>query len=218
MASKNNSKAHPLIVLFIAAACYLSMAIAGMHFGLPDSGHNLSYNCDELNYIEVLSRLKPSEGKINPHPFFTHPTGYLLMNGTALLAMRAVGWIPKGDQEFFRLNPYLFARFYLVGRTLQVFFGLALLIAGWFVFRKIWGDSVASYTLLLLAVSPSFVATSHFSQANMPVALFMFFALAALWFGVSKGFAEKWLYFASYLNGLAISIKVSALAFFAPIA
>ncbi|MCG3204667.1 MAG: hypothetical protein KCHDKBKB_01382 [Elusimicrobia bacterium] len=201
----------------MAAVVYLSLSLAGIRYGLPDSGHFFSYNCDELNYIEVLSQLNPREGKLNPHPFYTHPTCYLFMNATALLIAQKIGWIPSGDKEFFRKNPHLFARFYLVGRGLQILCGLAILVACGFFLKKIFNSHVASITVFFLSVCPAFIAASHFSQASIPVALFATISILSLLMALQEEFSNRWLFVGSFFAGVAIGTKYSALALFAPV-
>ncbi len=204
--------------LAIALITYLALAFAGIRFGLPDEGHNLSYNCDELHYIEVLSHLKPAKLELNPYPFFTHPMGYLVMNAAATFIAMKVGWIPLGDKEFYRNHPDLWARYYLVGRFWQVICGVVVLFILWWMAKRLFNDDMATTAVLLASVTPSIIAASHFSQCNFPVAMFVLFALACLAVGASQNFTNKWLYRGAFLEGIALSMKLSALAFFMPLA
>lgn len=208
----------PSIVLLVALVAYLGMAIAGIRYGLPDRDHAMSYNCDE-GWLEFISRLRPAEGKLNPAPELGHPTMYLFTYAAALYTSAKVGYLQLNkDKEWYRVHPEQLARFYLVGRYLQVVCGILLLIGIWMVARLVFGESVANIATALLAITPDFIATSHFSQANLPVALFGNAALFCLLLGTwSQRKSAHWLYGAALFTGFAISTKLSGLALIAPL-
>ncbi len=162
-------KMRSVAVLPIALGLYLVFALAGIHYGLPHDNHLLSYNADETTWLEAVSLIKP--GHYNPHPHLAHPTFYLEVYGTTLAVLAKTGWLPNGQsKEWFRNHPDQFARIYLAGRYVQVAFGVLLLVAAWGVGQLVFGRLAAGLAVLLLAVTPSLVAASHFSQANVPVA------------------------------------------------
>jgi hypothetical protein len=193
-------------------ALYLVLSLGGIRFGLPDEGHLLSYNPDETTWIEGMALIQPSQGRYNPHPDFPIPTFYLMAYGAALGVGAATHWIPLGQSKaFFFTHRNLFARFYLAGRFLQGIFGLILLLAVWRSVSRWYGPPTAFWATLLLAVSPSLVAASHFSQANVPVTLLAYLSLACLVEeSVSNSPRSNVLVAGAMLAGLAMSTKYSA--------
>jgi MFS family permease len=190
---------------------YGTLAFRGLHYGLPNVHHALSYNCDETTWLEALSRIK-TEQRLNPHPQLAHPTFYLGIYGAALGTAGLLGWVPlHADKERLRQNPGLFARFYLVGRYLQILFGILLIASFWGVVRALWGPLAAGISTLLLSVTPAFIAASHFSQASLPVTALSFWSLACVLWDVRQNPSHRrWLYLGAFLGGLAISTKYSA--------
>lgn len=197
---------------------YLFLSITGIFYGLPDKDRILSYNCDETTWVEGLSLIKAERG-YNPHPQFVVPTGYLLMYGAAIGFSAVVNYIPLNkSKEWFREHPDKFARFYLVGRTLQIVCGLILLMFLWGVFGAVFGSSVANTFALIISVTPAFISTSHFSQASMPVALLCNMSIGVLLYGARQAKPHRlWFYVAAALAGYGLGTKLSALALVVPL-
>ena len=200
------------ITLIFSLGIYASLAFAGIHYGLPDSQHALSYNCDETTWLEALSYIRP-EHNFNPHPHLAHPTLYLEMYAVSVFVAAKAGWIPlHQDKEWFRQHPEVFARFYLAGRYLQIACGVSLLLLMWLLARSVFNAWVANVSTILLSVTPSLISASHFSQASLPVCLFSFAALACLIIYAHQDYKDvRWIYGAAFVIGCAISAKFSAL-------
>jgi hypothetical protein len=202
------------LTFLLPASClliYLALAFSGIHYGLPKSDRVLSYNTDETTWLEAIGRMK-SENRLNPHPTLGHPTFYLGIYGAALGTAGLTGWLPiRADKEWLRKHPDQFARFYLVGRYLQILFGVLLILSFWALIRTIWGATAAGISTLLLSVTPAFIAASHFSQASLPVTALTFWSLACLLMdGHRKPDHPRWVYAGALFAGLAISTKYSA--------
>ena len=86
-----------VLALFCAIAVYMTLSLAGIHYGLPQENHPLSYNTDETTWLEALASIRPSEGRFNPHPKFTHPTFYLEAYGVAVGVLAKAHWITVGQ-------------------------------------------------------------------------------------------------------------------------
>ena len=204
----------------LAILLYLSLALSGIHYGLPVENHPLSFNCDETTWLEALSHLNPKQGKWNPHPQLQHPTLYLEAYAATVAILAKAGWIPstkiKNGFEPIRNNS---AAFIWPRAILQVLFGVILLIAVWRIASILFGASAAGISVLLLAVTPSLIGASHFSQANLPVASLAFLALGAMLIHEHKGGDERrWFYIATFLTGFAASAKYSAAPLALPLA
>lgn len=196
---------------------YLTLSFAGIRYGLPDRDHILSYNCDETIWIEGLHFMR--DGKFfNPQPHIHQPTLYLSAFGVGVAAASVAGLIPiSQSKEFFRTNPHLFARLYMVGRVMQVLFGILFLLLLFWVAKKYFGPETGILAAALLCFTPSLIAASHFSQASIPVSVLSLIAMA-FWFkyGETQFSEPKWFFWGSVFTGLAISTKYSALSLAGP--
>src|SRR5258708_10354380 len=199
-------------IFSLSVLIYLGMALGGIRYGLPDSGRLLSYNPDETTWIEFLSYARP-ERHFNPYPEMKHPAFYLLVYGATLYAADKLHWIPlHASKSYFRTHREALARFYLAGRLIQVIFGALLLYLMWRVALAFFGTAAGNIAVFFLAVTPAFVAACHVSRANIPVAFLVFCSLAALLKDIAADDNRNWLLAASFLTGLAISAKFSALS------
>jgi hypothetical protein len=206
------------VLLNMALLVYLVLALSGIRYGLPHGDRLLSYNPDETTWMEALSRIRP--GHLNPAPVLITPTGYLEMYGAAVGLARITGYIPHlGDKEWYRTHPEKFARFYSVGRYLQVLFALLMLMTVWSVSRQVFSLYAANITVLLLSITPSLVAASHFSQANVPVAALASVSLGALLLDShTRRINPGWLWLGALFCGVAIGTKYSAMPLLLPVA
>jgi hypothetical protein len=200
----------PFLVAFLL---YFSLSWSGIRYGLPHENHLLSYNADETTWLEALSRLRPHEGKLNPHPWLAHPTLYLWVYGGTIAVLDKAGWISASQsKEWFRNNPHQFARLFLAGRILQIGCGFLLLIGMAFFAYRLYGYGTAVMSFCLLAVTPSLIGASHFSQANIPVTTLTFFSLGLMLLHEKDRtrYGKTFLRGAAFLAGLAVSTKYSA--------
>src|SRR5205814_727150 len=113
----------------------------------------------------------------------------------------------------------IFGRFYFVGRLIQVLCGVLLLIAMVWAVGTAFNTNAAALSALLLAVNPTFVSTSQFSQASMPVTFLSFMSVAFLLRGLNRKIPkDSDFLWACFFCGFAIGTKLSALAFLAALA
>lgn len=208
------------VVFVLALLVYTTLALKGIHYGLPHENHLLTYNSDETTWIEALSRIRPQEHRFNPHPEFGHPTFYLGVYGLMLGVLSKTGWITLGQsKEWFRDHPEEFAKIFLAGRYLQVIFGFLLMFAVWITATHHFGRPAANLSAMLLAITPSLIGASHFSQANIPVAFLAFVAFACLFtYECDHQNNLFMLRVGAFVAGLAVSTKYSAIPFVLPFA
>lgn len=199
----------------MALSSYLWFGVSGLRFGLPDAHHILSYNCDETNWIESLGKLTRENG-YNPHPHLNQPAFFLQSYAAAAWIAVKTGYltIPK-SLAYLRDHPDAFARYFLVGRSLQIVYGIALLFVMWFGLSRLLGPGAASAAVLLMSVTPGLVAASHFIQSNLPVTTLSFAAIVFLMLDERnpKG-PRRWLWLGSFFCGLALMTKFSAAPLF----
>jgi hypothetical protein len=208
---------HPAFLLLIAA--YLSLGFAGLRFGLPDRTHLFSYSSDENYWIMAHNHLL-GEGSFFANPKMHQPTLYLYIYLGALGFAKKAGYftidqVPQGELR----TRVWFSRFYLMGRYLQLLFGLGVVAAFGAVTFRYYGTIGALLGTSLLALSPGFVAASHLSETNVLVTALAFASLALLMRDLETpaGPSHPWLRRAAFLAGLACAAKYSAFALAAPL-
>jgi hypothetical protein len=196
----------------LAAVCAGAVVLwsIGLGYGLPTKSRWRSVNVDELTWLQGLSRMRPANLDFNPKSHH-QPHLYFYTLGAALRAADTLGLVDvRPDKEHYRKHSASWARLYLVGRWLQVAFGVACLVLIYFLGRAIDGAWTGVLAALLFALTPGMVGAAHFNQANVPVT---FFVLAALLgsLRVARGGGIAWGLAAGSLAGIAISTKYSAL-------
>ena len=206
-------------IVLIPLCLYLGLALGGLNYGLPNPNHIQSYNCDEFTWLQAIAKMRPSQGNINPYPGLTLPSAYLELYGLLIVSAGVFGWIPLHEgPQWVHYGAGTITRLYLLGRWIQVFSGIFILLNLWLLGRRLFNTETGLYAALLMAVMPAFVAASHFSQANLPVAALSLLSLTVLlWNSSSESLQEKDLLLAALIAGLAISTKYSAGVLLAPL-
>lgn len=88
---------------------------------------------------------------------------------------------------------------------------LALALGVWGVARKLWGPAGGLGALTLCAFSPTLLAHGRLVTADLPVTVFLFLGIAAVWWAAVEGITILRLVLAGLFLGAALLVKHSAL-------
>ena len=197
-------------ILAVLAFAFL-LRVVGIGFGLPSLYHQ-----DEP--IIVNHALSIGAGGWNTHFFVIPPfTIYLLFMAQALFfvigKLLGVFGSPSDFALMFMKDP---STVYLIGRfLLGVCFGTATVWVLWLSSRRFFGERVAFWAALFLAVLPMHVQHSHYIYADIPLTFAVTLTFFVLFLILEKPSSVNYACFGALL-GWAASIKYTAL-YFAPV-
>ncbi|MBZ0268213.1 glycosyltransferase family 39 protein [bacterium] len=189
------------VVFWMIVLLAFGLRLQGVFHDLP-----FSFYGDELHFVKRAMSL--GAGDLNPH-WFHKPAFlmYLLLGsfGMYFLGGRAIGTFDSveafGASFLMDAGPFL-----LIGRLLVLAFGVATVVVGYRIGRRVSGVESARTTALFLAILPAMVASSQVVKADVPSA---FFVTAAVWayLKTRDGHSLRWLAVASALAGASMGTK-----------
>ncbi|MCB0333487.1 MAG: glycosyltransferase family 39 protein [Bdellovibrionales bacterium] len=191
----------------------------GIAFGLPGT-----FRPDE-EYL-VSRALSFHTGDLNPK-LFNWPTLYFYLSSAYFYTLRLLAdwW---GILSWDELGSYLtntnYAPAYFFGRTLSASFGVAGIVAMYFLGKQALGSLVPQskyigglFSALLLCLTFIHVRDSHFFTTDVPLAFFSTLALSAFFQIARRGSWSDYLT-AALWTGLAMGTKYTALSLGFPFA
>jgi 4-amino-4-deoxy-L-arabinose transferase-like glycosyltransferase len=183
------------------------LRIIGINYGLPYSYHTEEYKV--VNYA-----LKFGSGDLNPH-FFEYPSLYLYFMFSVyvinFIFLKILG-IVKSVSDYAILYIKDPTIFYILGRTLSLLFGTAVVIMVGVIANKIFNRKVARISMLLFSVIPSII----FSCKVVRIEMAMIFVSLLYFYYVLKIYEEDkniYYYIAGVLLGIATSLKYLPIMF-----
>jgi hypothetical protein len=157
---------------------------------------------DEMITFMALQRMNPRQFDFDPQ-LYQYGGGYIYMIGAALGLSALLGLIELSSDAGIYLNePELFARFYLVARTVTLIFGALTLVAVIKLARRAAGRTAGWIAFALVAACPVFITGVLEAKPHLPSVCLLLWAILsaldyqstgrrryALFMGLQTGFA-----------------------------
>ncbi len=125
-----------------------------------------SINSDEFYIFKTLSGMVEKRN-INPGSYIYGPF-FIYQIGASLGAAKVSGYLPKGNLNYFLLNPEKFAPFYMSGRILCAIYGCLAVFITFLIGYRIGKTPLAAFAAAFLAFIPLVVLASKFVKADTP--------------------------------------------------
>ncbi len=198
-------------------ALFISLAWPGMRFGLPDNTHLFSYHADEGMWIIGLNNMMLSKERF-PNPKLIQPTLYLWSYAMSLRIAEHLDYLnPVHSPKDVIPTRFTYARVHLAGRYLVLGYALLAFVVTWAIAFRCYGRTVALISTSLMAITPGFIALTHYSYTNIPAMAMAMLSIACLlqYLVVPKA-SRRWYFAAAFFAGLACATKYSAFALAIP--
>lgn len=201
-----------LLVVFIAGA---ALRLWGISWGLPDTGHNYSYQGDEMTFLRMLREMDPVHLDFQSESYRWLGPGLPVCLGTLLLVAGKAGIVQLVPSiEFYKGHPDELGRLLLVGRFFVVAIGIATIWLTYQFGRRHWGGGTGVAAAALVAVVPVQVYAGRFLLADVPAGFCALAAIVLLARYVDGSGGPRW-YFSAIGFGLAaIAFKLTTAALF----
>ena len=163
-------------VLVVILLLSLALNLVGITWGLPNEDIFVSYEADELVFLNALRNMDPARLDLNPDNLrIGSGVPYMLAVGIVLAA--ALGQVTiTGSSEYYLANIEQWARMYLIGRLISV---VAVTLSAWVMYlilrellreRPGWVPLAGAF---LTATMPGMVQYAHFLSYSAPVVLWV---------------------------------------------
>lgn len=195
----------------LAAILLLSLILnlVGITWGLPNDDHFVSYEADELVFLNAVRGMDPARLDLNPDNFrIGGGVPYALAAGIVLAA--ALGQVKiTGSSAYYFTHIEQWARMYLIGRLISV---LSVTLSVWVMYlilrellRKNSSPSRGALVgAFLVATMPGMVQYAHFLSYNAPVVLWIGLAFYLLLRLLRTGQTRFYV-----LSGLVIGVGIA---------
>ena len=138
---------------------------------LPRNFYNpiRSYHPDEYFILKVLSSMDPSKFNFNPHQS-TVGGAYIYLVGVFIFLLSKIKIIKlTKDLSFYFYNPDEFAKLYIAGRLITVFFGIGIIVLSYLISSKIYKKKEDAFLMsLLLTFTPLIILNSLYMYVDIP--------------------------------------------------
>ncbi|HAT72936.1 MAG TPA: hypothetical protein DCS63_08995 [Elusimicrobia bacterium] len=205
------------LALYLACifAAGLGVRTYKLGWSLPNAWHVVTYNCDEYTSLSYLEGMNPSKLQFMPYNK-TEPgtmregTFHLYTYAAALKALSAAGLLKlTPDKNFYYTHIGEWAKFFMTGRLLSVFYGLLTVLAMYFLANRMYGQRTALLGAFFLAVLPAHAVHSRYLLMNVPGVFWIVLAFYFLKDIMESGRPRDYV-LAGMAIGLAISTRYSA--------
>ena len=156
----------PLLLLFVLAGCLFFVGLGSLPLLEPDEGRN----------AEVAREMLASGDWANLHydglPYLDKPPVFF--------------WLVASSFKLAGLHEWS-------ARAPSALMGLCLLLLAWFLTRRMFGDSTAARSGVIIATTPLVIVFSRLVIFDMTLAFFITLAMASFWFAEGAEFRRPWL-------------------------
>jgi|GEM_PF-3683199 len=156
---------------------------------------------DEAQIIRALLRVRPAEGRFNPH-FYQYGSGAVYLMGASMKAGQWLGLYQNpGNLAVMMSDAKNLQRLWAMPRVLSLLCAAAAIVVIYLTVLPLWGLSSAVLAAFLLACAPAIILDLHYLKPYIQSVL----AVSAIFYFLSKE-GTKNLYFAAICAGLATMI------------
>lgn len=165
---------------------------------------------DEMITFMALQRMKPRQCDFDPK-LYQYGGAYVYLVGALLAAGKFCGLLTvTSDAGVYLTQPELFARFYVLARSLSLLAGALTLVAAAKLAERVGGRRAGWLAALLIACSPVFVTACLEAKPHLAsTAALLWAALAALRFDAAPGRRRACVL--GVLSGLAFGFVLTGL-------
>ncbi len=167
-----------------------------------------SYHPDEYFIIKVISTMNPEKFDFNPHQFGIGGA-YIYFIGLIFFLFYKLKFLKlTKNLDFYFLNPDEIGKFYILGRIVNVIYGVGVIILSYLISKKIYKKQINAYIVsFLISFSPLIILNSSYMYVDIP-ALFwtmfcLYYSLIVLQYPSYKRF-----FIAGIICGFTFGIKI----------
>lgn len=205
--------------LFLILLLGIFLRIVGIKWSLPNEYHVVTYNCDEYTALTSLQGINPAKWDFNPvsekHPYALSEGTFNLYTYGALLKILSYAKVITltTDKEFYYRNIGEWAKIFLVGRLLSVFYGILTVWVIYVLAKKMFGKKTGFLSALFVAIMPAHVVHSRYIIMNVPGVFWIVLAFIFMKNILDSGRTKDYV-LAGVCTGLAFATRYSAAPLF----
>jgi len=188
-----------LLILILSLSLFLNMF--GINWGLPAHWYPDEYETIEKTVIPMARNFD-----FNPHYFMKPSLYYYLLEmflSPYFIYLKVVN-VPIVSYENF------IGTVTLIARVITALIGVVGVFLMYLLGKNVGGQKAGLISSLLLAISLGYVSYSHLAYYDVPMLVLVFSSLL-LYFKYLDRWQISFLYWASFISGLAISTKYNSL-------
>lgn len=199
-----------ILILILILFSGLFLRLYGIKWGLPNQSHFFSYSPDEYTIFYWLSQMNPSKLDFNIHTYFNGTIFVYIFAFVLKILSTMKVVVLTSSREFYHSYPLEWAKLYLTGRLLIVFFSALTVYVVYLLGGNLYNKKTGLISALLFSILPLHIVFSH--QMIIDVVVIFWVCLAFVF--LSKILfinSWRWYILAGISIGAALACKITAI-------